>query len=202
MRIHEARGPGVVHGASDHTVPRQLVRSTLPQNSRGKWTIGVSTDDPDSMVLGARLRATRRLRGWSLHDVELRSRQAFKASALSAYERGERHISVDRLLALADFYETPTVPLLRRRHQDLELDLTPLASGARLAIDLAHVDREGDPDGVLVARFASWIARQRREPPGGTFPVRAADVEVLAAVLGRTPGEFMAGRVPGIVLSP
>ena len=40
--------------------------------------------------VGERLRAIRRQKGLSLHDVEARSDQEFKASVLGAYERGER----------------------------------------------------------------------------------------------------------------
>ena len=52
--------------------------------------------------VGERLRAIRRQKGLSLHDVEARSRTEFKASVLGAYERGERAISVPRLMRLAD----------------------------------------------------------------------------------------------------
>ena len=52
--------------------------------------------------VGERLRAIRRQKGLSLHDVEARSSLEFKASVLGAYERGERAISVPRLLRLAD----------------------------------------------------------------------------------------------------
>ena len=51
--------------------------------------------------VGERLRAIRRQKGLSLHDVEARSTLEFKASVLGAYERGERAISVPRLLRLA-----------------------------------------------------------------------------------------------------
>src|SRR3954470_13724907 len=60
------------------------------------------------MRVGDRLRAIRRQKGLSLHDVEARSNMEFKASVLGAYERGERAISVPRLLRLADIYEVPS----------------------------------------------------------------------------------------------
>ncbi len=64
--------------------------------------------------VGERLRAIRRQKGLSLHDVEARSQQEFKASVLGAYERGERAISVPRLLRLAEIYEVPGDQLLPR----------------------------------------------------------------------------------------
>jgi transcriptional regulator with XRE-family HTH domain len=51
--------------------------------------------------VGERLRSIRRQKGLSLHDVEARSGHEFKASVLGAYERGERAISVPRLIRLA-----------------------------------------------------------------------------------------------------
>src|SRR4029078_5198515 len=64
--------------------------------------------------VGERLRAIRRQKGLSLHDVEARSNLEFKASVLVAYERGERAISVPRLLRLAEIYEVPADQLLPR----------------------------------------------------------------------------------------
>src|SRR6516162_535032 len=64
--------------------------------------------------VGERLRAIRRQKGLSLHDVEARSTLEFKASVLGAYERGERAISVPRLLRLAEIYEVPADQLLPR----------------------------------------------------------------------------------------
>ena len=66
------------------------------------------------MRVGDRLRAIRRQKGLSLHDVEARSGMEFKASVLGAYERGERAISVPRLLRLAEIYQVPGDQLLPR----------------------------------------------------------------------------------------
>ena len=61
-------------------------------------------------VVGERLRSIRRQKGLSLHDVEARSGMEFKASVLGAYERGERAISVPRLLRLAEIYQEAGLP--------------------------------------------------------------------------------------------
>src|SRR5207245_8870976 len=73
--------------------------------------VGVATS---GARVGERLRAIRRQKGLSLHDVEARSNLEFKASVLGAYERGERAISVPRLLRLAEIYEVPADQLLPR----------------------------------------------------------------------------------------
>ncbi|MEX0667485.1 MAG: helix-turn-helix transcriptional regulator, partial [Acidimicrobiia bacterium] len=68
-------------------------------------------DDFDR-ALGERLRAARRRRGWSLHEVERSSSNEFKSSVLGAYERGERSISVQRLHRLAQIYAIDVAHLI------------------------------------------------------------------------------------------
>src|SRR5262244_1072564 len=83
--------------------------------------------------VGERLRAIRRQKGLSLHDVEARSSLEFKASVLGAYERGERAISVPRLLRLAEIYEVPADQLLPR---ELESEISLLEAGGGGAFDM------------------------------------------------------------------
>ena len=65
-----------------------------------------------SRSVGARLRAVRRAQGMSLAEVEERSSGKWSSSAIGAYERGFRNLSVPRLRALADFYQVPMGVLL------------------------------------------------------------------------------------------
>src|SRR3981081_4456845 len=67
-----------------------------------------------AQAVGERLRNVRFQKALSLHDVEVTSRDEFKASVLGAYERGERSISVPRLQRLARFYGVPVDQLLPR----------------------------------------------------------------------------------------
>ena len=76
------------------------------------------------------LRAIRRQKGLSLHDVEARSNLEFKASVLGAYERGERAISVPRLLRLSEIYEVPCDQLLPRELDGAEISLVDPATSA------------------------------------------------------------------------
>lgn len=62
--------------------------------------------------VGVRLREVRVARGLSLFDVECVSGRKIKASILGSYERCERVINVDRLAALAEFYEVEVSDLL------------------------------------------------------------------------------------------
>jgi transcriptional regulator with XRE-family HTH domain len=117
-------------------------------------------------ALGQRLRAARRHRGWSLGDVESQTDGEFKASVVGAYERGERAISVQRFVNLAEIYGTPASELL------------PAGSESTIVIDL---DALADDDGDLVERYLAAIQMMRKQP--GVDEVRDSDRAVISSLL-------------------
>ena len=140
--------------------------------------------------VGERLRAIRRQKGLSLHDVEARSTLEFKASVLGAYERGERAISVPRLLRLAEIYEVPADQLLPREF-DGEISLVDGATSTidqsnGFAIDLIRLHDVDDPDAQMLSRFASSIQLERQVFNGRMLSIRRSDLRVLAALMGRS----------------
>ncbi len=140
--------------------------------------------------VGERLRAIRRQKGLSLHDVEARSELEFKASVLGAYERGERAISVPRLLRLAEIYEVPPDQLLPR-DADIEINLTEGADlDAGFTIDLVKLHAADDPAAAVLSRYAATIQLQRQDFNGRLLTIRRDDLRVLAAVLGRRPDDL------------
>jgi transcriptional regulator with XRE-family HTH domain len=146
----------------------------------------------DGRSVGERLRAIRRQKGLSLHDVEARSEHEFKASVLGAYERGERAISVPRLLRLAELYRVPADQLLPRSGSEVDIDLTePSGTGGEgFAIDLVRLHELDDQDAAVLARYAATIQLQRQDFNGEILTIREADLRVLAAVMGRSPEEL------------
>lgn len=135
--------------------------------------------------VGERLRSIRRQKGLSLHDVEARSRMEFKASVLGAYERGERAISVPRLMRLAEVYDVPADTLLPRE-AEVEIDLTEAdAAQNGFTIDLTQLADIEDPEAAVLARYAATIQLQRQDFNGRMLTIRRDDLRVLAAVLGR-----------------
>ena len=115
--------------------------------------------------VGERLRAIRRQKGLSLHDVEARSSLEFKASVLGAYERGERAISVPRLLRLAEIYEVPADQLLpaRARRRDQPHRAARDSSTTGFTIDLVRLhDARRPRRAVLVAVRGDDPARSAR----------------------------------------
>jgi transcriptional regulator with XRE-family HTH domain len=155
----------------------------------------------DERYVGERLRAIRRQKGLSLHDVEARSNQEFKASVLGAYERGERAISVPRLLRLAELYRVPADQLLPRSTHDVDLDLTDTAplSAESFTIDLVRLHEIDDADAAVIARYAATIQLQRQDFNGQWLTIRHDDLRVLAAVMGRSP-EDLGGRLEALGL--
>lgn len=127
--------------------------------------------DPLNQLIGARLREGRRARGWSLLDVEAASKGEFKASVLGAYERGERALSVARLLRLSALLEMSPVVFLPDPPE------SPQA-----VIDLSAAEAAGDRQGETIDRFLTAIQSMRK---GGAprAAVRQSDLKVLAALL-------------------
>jgi transcriptional regulator with XRE-family HTH domain len=145
--------------------------------------------------VGERLRAIRRQKGLSLHDVEARSSLEFKASVLGAYERGERAISVPRLLRLAEIYEVPADQLLPR---ELEGEISLVETGntngidpsAKFTIDLVRLHELDEPDAHILDRFATSLPRERQDFNGRMLTIRRSDLRVLASCMGRTVEEL------------
>ena len=144
----------------------------------------------DGRYVGERLRAIRRQKGLSLHDVEARSNQEFKASVLGAYERGERAISVPRLLRLAELYRVPADQLLPRRHARRRH--RPHRRGADLRRRASPSTSSGCTSSTTttprcIARYAATIQLQRQDFNGQMLTIRHDDLRVLAAVHGPQP---------------
>ena len=136
----------------------------------------------DRLSIGERLRWCRRSRHWSLLDVQARTAGEFKASALGAYERGERALTIDRLTRLTEVYSV-TVPEL---------------FGAEPAIDLPtlHAEEEwterlGD-DFVLGAlvRFATYVRVLRCEATRTAAAHPRRRHRIPALLLGREQDEI------------
>ena len=58
-------------------------------------------------VVLQRLRLVRKIKGWTLHEVEKHSNGEINAIALGSWERGDRKPTLERLLALCNGYSVP-----------------------------------------------------------------------------------------------
>jgi transcriptional regulator with XRE-family HTH domain len=130
-----------------------------------------------SVEVGQRLRAVRHARELSLDDVERTSGGRWSASAVGAYERGFRNLSLPRLRELAEFYGVPMGVLLGEGDGQGR-------SGAHIAkvvLDLEALGRieEADP----VVRYLKTIIIERGDFNGRMLSVRRDDIRALCAIL-------------------
>lgn len=141
-----------------------------------------------SRRVGERLRAIRRQKQLSLHDVEAHSESEFKASVLGAYERGERSISVPRLQRLAGFYDVPVDQLLPPEEGAEVIDLTDRAlarsSENQVSIDLHTLAEMSGPEAAMLNRYVRTIQIQRQDFNGRMLTVRREDARAIACILG------------------
>lgn len=136
-----------------------------------------------SVQVGERLRAIRKQKRLSLHDVEAQSEQEFKASVLGAYERGERALSLPRLDRLAQFYRVPVDQLLPRSADDPSLADDSTGVRPKLAIDILKLTQLSGAPFEMVTRFLRMIQVQRQDFNGRVLTIRADDKRAIAAML-------------------
>lgn len=66
-----------------------------------------NTNTPTISTVCAKLRYVRQLKGWTLADVQVQSNGKHKGNVIGSYERGQRTLSVKKLIELARFYNVP-----------------------------------------------------------------------------------------------
>lgn len=143
---------------------------------------------PDRQLqLGARLRRIRAQQGLSLAQVEERSGGRWKAVVVGAYERGDRAITIERLAALASFYDVPIGHLLPAEVAEVKTE-----DDGSILLDLARLashDHGTDAVGAI-ARFARRIQLQRGDHAGRVLTLRDADVRTIALAAGVEPTDL------------
>jgi transcriptional regulator with XRE-family HTH domain len=165
---------------------------TTPDDRSGPESVG----DPEyARELGARLRAIREQRGWSLRDVHEESQARFTGSAVGTYERGERGISVQRLSELAQLYGVPVERFLPESPiADSEGGSWRSAREApneKVVIDLAALEIQTEPEFSAMRRYIDTIKLQRGDFNGRVLSVRSTDVWAMAAMATTDPGTFV-----------
>jgi transcriptional regulator with XRE-family HTH domain len=148
----------------------------------------MTSDDEDpgafSREVGRRLRAVRRAKQLSLDDVERISNARWSASAIGAYERGFRNLSLPRLHDLAAFYGVPMSVLLGE-----DVIAAPPTGSQRMVLDLTALADVPEADSIV--RYLRTIVAQRSDFNGRTLTIRRDDVRVLCAVLRVSENELV-----------
>jgi transcriptional regulator with XRE-family HTH domain len=145
----------------------------------------IEEGDPSefSRSVGRRLRAVRRARGQSLDEVERASGGRWSASAVGAYERGFRNLTVPRLRELASFYDVPMVALLGEPEVEEGGDRP-----AKVVLDLQAVNRAEGSEAI--ARYLKAIILDRGDFNGRVLSIRRDDIRVLCALQHATEAEL------------
>jgi transcriptional regulator with XRE-family HTH domain len=127
-----------------------------------------------SVEVGRRLRAIRNARQMSLDEVERKSGGRWSASAVGAYERGFRNLSLPRLRELAAFYAIPMAVLLG------EPDPSERAGGARVVLDLEVLGAVEEAKPLM--RYLRSIILERGDFNGRVLSLRRDDLRALCAI--------------------
>lgn len=139
---------------------------------------GEEADDAQyTFAVGQRLRAIRQAQGLSLAEVEARSDGRWSASAVGAYERGFRTLSLPRLKALADFYKVPVAVLLGE-----QTVADPSPERRKIVLDLVALSRI-DP-AAPIRRFVQSIVEARQDFNGKVMSLRHDDLKALCTLVG------------------
>jgi len=136
---------------------------------------GEREEQESAAEIGRRLRALRKQLGWTLGEVEQQSGGEFGGSVVGAYERGERVISVPRLLSLLQLYGAPVEVVMPSDSRGRPSTV----SDSGVVIDLSEVRKLG-PRWEALQRFIERIERQRGDFNGRVLTLRNSDLDVLA----------------------
>lgn len=129
-----------------------------------------------SVEVGQRLRSIRRLRKLSLDDVERESGGKWSASAVGAYERGFRNLSLPRLRELAEFYDIPMSVLLGEGDDNDSSGRPP-----KIILDLTVLSTIAEAEAVH--RYARSIILERGDFNGRVLSIRQDDMRAICSLL-------------------
>jgi transcriptional regulator with XRE-family HTH domain len=137
-------------------------------------------ENPEIDQIRGRIRQLRRERGLTLLDCELLSHGRIRAVVLGAYERGDRSMSLKKVIDIAELFDVPLIHLIAT---DLQAEQTQIA-GSRHIYDLRALRAlaPSEPK-IFLSRYLSRIAEQRGDWAGEVISIRQADVEAIARLV-------------------
>ena len=131
-----------------------------------------------------RLRTIREHKALTLLEVERRSGGEISAVALGSYERGDRNISLSKLLQIAKIYEIPLSEILTKSSERIGI--------GRFTFDLRKILRSQLPESATVVRILREIAVQRGDWNGEVMSIRAIDIANFQIFSGLSTQEISA----------
>ena len=149
----------------------------VEQERTGDPNDAADDEEEFTRTVGRRLRAIRQAQGLSLVDVEERSGGRWSSSAIGAYERGFRNLSLPRLKALAEFYRVPVGVLLG---ESGPFNQPPERKKLVLSLPALDFIDSDEP----VRRFVQSIIEARGDFNGRVLFLRFDDLKALCTLVG------------------
>lgn len=134
-----------------------------------------------------RLRQIRKSKGWSLQDVETKSKGRWKAVVVGSYERSDRAISLKKAIDLMEFYQVPITELFTGK----ESNTGRSAVNHSIIIDQRILSKSLDPAVDGLKRMISSLAARRRDWNGEVLSLRATDLQFLSILLDLNDDESL-----------
>jgi transcriptional regulator with XRE-family HTH domain len=136
-------------------------------------------------LVGEKLRRMRQDRGLSLQEVCAKSGGSFVVSTLSAYERGKRSLSLERLCELAEIYgQTPMSMLDIEAGSEFQRSVT---SNGPLRISLDNLQRLRPEERRPLETYLAFLRELRNDPSREMLTIRKEDLAYLSALYGVRP---------------
>lgn len=136
-------------------------------------------------LVGEKLRRMRQDRNMSLQEVCVRSGGSFVVSTLSAYERGKRSLSLERLCELAAIYgQSPMAMLDVENEPEFQL---ALATNGPLRIRLDSLERLNEEERKPLETYLSFLRELRNDPSRDMLTIRKEDLNYLSGLYGVRP---------------
>ncbi len=107
----------------------------------------------------------------TLNQVAARSHGTISAIALGSYERGDRTISANKILEIAQIYQVPVSELFDSPQK--------LIANRKVVIDYRRLIGQSDPSAERIKTIVTTIAGVRRDWNGEVISLRESDIAAL-----------------------
>ena len=121
--------------------------------------------------LQSQLRKVRISKGLTLSQVSILSRGTISAIALGSYERGDRSISAEKLLEIAQLYQVPVSELMSPTEKGIR--------SGRVIIDVNKLANNPDDSNDAALKIIQRIAHLRHDWNGQVISLRGSDIDLL-----------------------
>lgn len=134
------------------------------------------------LILHLRLRKIREAKGLTLNQAAALSGGEISAMALGSYERGDRTITANKLIALSALYNLPVSELFASS-KDMPTNRT-------ITLDLRAIANSSEEYIPKVLPIVRAIAQQRGDWNGEVISLRTTDIGNFAIFAGVTKSEI------------